>query len=79
MQFANPQPNPDNAEDFADDLNFSQPAEGSPVEGDWNDEEDEDFDDRMEFEDDLREIINGDDLGEPDPEDDDHMPNGDQK
>jgi hypothetical protein len=78
MQFANHQPDPDN-EDFADDLNLTPPAEEAPVEGDWNDEEDEDFDDQMEFEEDMREIRTGDDVGEPDPEDDDHMPNGDQK
>ncbi|MBD1383928.1 hypothetical protein IDJ75_01445 [Mucilaginibacter rigui] len=79
MQFASQQPDPDNAEDFADDLNLTPPAEEPLVEGDWNDEEDEDFDDQMEFEDDMREIRTGDDVGEPDPEDDDHMPNGDVK
>jgi hypothetical protein len=78
MQFANQQPD-DNAEDFADDLNLKPTDEGNPVEGDWNDEEDEDFEDQMEFEEDMREIRTGDDLGEPDPEDDDHMPNGDEK
>jgi len=78
MQFANQYPDPDN-EDFADDLNLTPPAEETPVEGDWNDEEDEDFDDQMEFEEDMREIRTGDDVGEPDPEDDDHMPNGDVK
>ncbi|MBB3967664.1 hypothetical protein [Mucilaginibacter phyllosphaerae] len=74
MQFASHQPDQDNAEDFADDLNLTPPAEEKPVEGDWNDEDDEDFDDQMEFEEDLREIRTGDDLGEPDPEDDDHLP-----
>ena len=44
------------------------------VEGDWEDEEDEDFDDQMENENDLHEIRVDDDLGEPDPEEDDHLP-----
>ncbi len=78
MQFASQYPD-ENAEDFADDLNLEPTDEGNPVEGDWEDEEDEDFDDRMEFEEDMREIRTGDDIGEPDPEDEDHMPNGDQK
>lgn len=78
MQLANQQPD-DNAEEFADELNLKPTDEGNPLEGDWNDEEDEDFDDQMEFEEDMREIRTGDDLGEPDPEDDDHMPNGDEK
>ncbi|MDB5287424.1 MAG: hypothetical protein JWR05_2373 [Mucilaginibacter sp.] len=51
--------------------------EDEPVEGDWNDEEDEDFDDKTEFINDMHEIQVDDDLGEPDSEDDDHMPNGD--
>ena len=74
MQFANQNPDQDNSEDFADDLNLAPPDNGKPVEGDWNDEEDEDFEDRMEFDEDLREIRADDDLGEPDPEDDDHLP-----
>ncbi|MFA6087673.1 hypothetical protein [Mucilaginibacter sp.] len=48
------------------------------MDGDWNDEEDEDFDDQTESRNDLHEIQVDDDLGEPDPEEDDHMPNGDQ-
>ncbi|RFZ85816.1 hypothetical protein DYU05_09545 [Mucilaginibacter terrenus] len=44
------------------------------VDGDWDDEEDEDFDDQMESTNDLHEIQVDDDLGEPDPEDDDHLP-----
>lgn len=75
MQFANQYPNTDDTYD----LNLTPPARETPVEGDWNDEEDEDFDDQMEFEDDMNEIRTGDDAGEPDPEDDDHMPNGDMK
>jgi len=49
------------------------------TEGDWGDEEDEDFDDLAEDEDDLNEIRVGDDLDEPDPEDDDHLPDDDQQ
>ncbi|MCQ6958630.1 hypothetical protein [Mucilaginibacter aquariorum] len=79
MQFSNQYPGQDNAEDFADDTNLTPSAEDSPVEGDWNDEEDEDFDDQMELEEDMREIRTADDLGEPDPEDDDHMPDGDMQ
>ena len=47
------------------------------VEGDWDDEEDEDFDDQFETRSDLNEIRAGDDLREPDPEDDDHLPDDD--
>ena len=47
------------------------------VEGDWDDEEDEDFDDQFETRTDLNEIRTGDDIGEPDPEDDDHLPDDD--
>lgn len=79
MQFASQYPGQDNTEDFADDINLTPPAEDSPVEGDWNDEEDEDFDDQMELEEDMREIRTADDLEEPDPEDDDHMPDGDMQ
>lgn len=48
-----------------------------PLEGDWNDEEDEDFDDILEDKDDLHEVQVGDDTDEPDPEDDDHLPDDD--
>lgn len=52
------------------------------VAGPYPDEEDagdddEDFDDFVEDENDLREIRVNDDLGEPDPEDDDHLPDDD--
>ncbi len=47
------------------------------IEGDWNDEEDEDFDDQLDAESDLHEIQVGDDVDEPDPEDDDHLPDDD--
>ena len=46
------------------------------VEGDWSDEEDEDFDDQFNDPDDLNEVRVGDDLLEPDP-DADHLPNDD--
>ncbi|MET3981112.1 hypothetical protein ABIB62_003630 [Mucilaginibacter sp. UYP25] len=78
MQLANIGPD-DNNEDLADDLNLKPTDEGNPVEGDWDDEEDEDFDDQTESLNDLHEIQVDDDIGEPDPEDDDHMPNGDEK
>jgi len=38
------------------------------------DDDDEDFDDMAEDRDDLNEIRVGDDLREPNPEDDDHLP-----
>lgn len=58
---------------------FSTPDEDDFVEGDWDDEDDEDFDDNMEVEDDLNEIRVGDDLNEPDadPDNDDHLPDDD--
>jgi hypothetical protein len=48
-----------------------------PLEGDWDDQEDEDFDDILEDKEDLHEIQVDDDRGEPDPEDDDHLPDDD--
>lgn len=39
-----------------------------------DDDDDENYDDLAEDENDLREIRVNDDLGEPDPEDDDHLP-----
>jgi hypothetical protein len=77
MQFANQYPHDDNKEDFTDD--FTSSPKETPVDGDWNDEEDEDFDDQMEFEGDLHKIRTADDMGEPDPKDDDHMPDGDMQ
>lgn len=47
------------------------------VEGDWADEDDEDFDDQVEDRNDLNEIRAADDIGEPDPEDADHLPDDD--
>jgi hypothetical protein len=77
MQFADQYNNPHKESDeLADDLNLTSSTD-EPVEGDWNDEEDEDFDDQTESVSDLHEIQVDDDLGEPDSEDDDHMPNGD--
>ncbi len=55
------------------------PDEEGPVEGDWDDEDDEDFDDQAADLDDLHEIQVDDDLGEPDPEDDDHFPEDDDE
>jgi hypothetical protein len=55
------------------------PEDGEePVEDDWEDEDDEDFDDQAQDLDDLHEIQVDDDLGEPDPEDDDHFPEEDE-
>ncbi|MEO8887613.1 MAG: hypothetical protein ABI367_16225 [Mucilaginibacter sp.] len=53
------------------------PDEDDELEGDWNDEEDEDFDDRLDDIEDLNEIRAADDMDEPDPEDDDHLPDDD--
>jgi hypothetical protein len=56
-------------------MNYSWgPEDEEPEEEEWNDEDDEDFDDRTEDMDDLHEIQAGDDWGEPDPDDDDHLP-----
>ena len=70
---------PDQSDDLSDDLNLDdEPAGlGGPLEGSWDDEEDEDFDDQMESRNDLNEIRVGDDIGEPDPEDADHLPDDD--
>ena len=70
---------PDNDNIFKNgDLNLdNSESKNRPVEGDWNDEEDEDFDDETENTNDLHEIQVDDDLGEPDPEDDDHLPDDD--
>lgn len=48
-----------------------------PLEGDWDDQEDEDFDDILEDKEDLHEIQVDGSIGEPDPEDDDHLPDDD--
>ena len=77
MQFAESRYQENNASVFMFDTLFLQGPGGDddlPVEGDWDDEEDEDFDDQTESTNDLHEIQVDDDLGEPDPEDDDHLP-----
>jgi hypothetical protein len=77
MQSTDHYNNPENeSNELADDLNLSSSTD-EPVEGDWDDEEDEDFDDAVENRNDLNEIRVGDDIGEPDPEDDDHLPDDD--
>jgi hypothetical protein len=50
------------------DVTLSAPGNDNPIEGDWNDEDDEDFDDRLD-------AINNLDI--PSPEDDDHLPDDD--
>jgi hypothetical protein len=61
-----------------DTLFLQGPIEEDEVfEGDWDDEEDEDFDDQMENTNDEHEIRVGDDVREPDPEEDDHLPDDD--
>jgi len=62
-----------------DDFNLSNLPGGDDQveEGDWDDEEDEDFEDEMETRNDMNEIRVDDDLLEPDPEDDDHLPDDD--
>ncbi|WP_299511617.1 hypothetical protein [Mucilaginibacter sp.] len=63
-----------------DTIYFQSPGEnGEFKEGDWGDEEDEDFDDKAEDVDDLHSVQVNDDLNEPDaePDDDDHLPDDD--
>jgi hypothetical protein len=61
-----------------DTIYFQSPDERDElIEGDNNDEEDEDFDDRAADLDDLHEIQVDDDLGEPHPDDEDHLPDDD--
>jgi hypothetical protein len=50
------------------DVTLPVPGSDNPIEGDWDDEDDEDFDDRLDARNDL---------GIPDPEDDDHLPDDD--
>ena len=59
-------------------------ASWGPEDDNWEDEDDEDledenFEDRVEDLDDLHEIQVDDDLGEPYPEDDDHLPEEDDE
>ena len=60
-------------------LMMNSPENDLTDDGDLSDEsladdDDEDFEDMAEDRDDLNEIRVGDDLREPDPEDDDHLP-----
>jgi len=75
MLINNQNQTPDNSDFIFDRVKLQAPGEDDEiVEGDWDDEDDEDFDDQMENENDLHEIRVDDDLGEPDPEEDDHLP-----
>jgi len=60
-----------------DDLFLLSPRNDEDIEGDWDDEDDEDFDDQLDAESDLHEIKVTEDVDEPDPEDDDHLPDDD--
>jgi hypothetical protein len=63
---------------FVNSTSMLSPGGGElAIEGDWDDEDDEDFDDRLDAENDLREIKVRDNVYEPDPEDDDHLPDDD--
>lgn len=53
------------------------PGEDDELEGDWDDEEDEDFDDLMATETDLSRIRQENDWDEIDEDDDDHLPDDD--
>ncbi|GAB2980120.1 hypothetical protein GCM10027049_14380 [Mucilaginibacter puniceus] len=58
---------------------FSMPDDVDFVEGNWDDKDDEDFDDKMEVEDDLNDIRAEANINESeiDPEDEDHLPDDD--
>jgi hypothetical protein len=58
-------------------LSLSPRNDDNPIEGDWDDEDDEDFDDQLDAESDLHHIQAGDAADEPDPDDDDHLPDDD--
>ena len=58
-------------------LNSFGGGDDDEIEGDWDDEDDEDFDDQLDAESDLNEIQTGNDIEEPDPDDDDHLPDDD--
>jgi hypothetical protein len=70
-----------------DTIYFQAPGEKDFSEGNWDDEEDEDFDDQADDIDDLHAVQVDDDLNEPDAEDeyditnpdpdDDHLPDDD--
>ncbi|RYY32603.1 MAG: hypothetical protein EOP46_18575 [Sphingobacteriaceae bacterium] len=50
------------------------PENDQPVEGSWDDEEDEDFDDQTESRTALNDVQEGGNMDLPAPEDDDHLP-----
>lgn len=79
MQFSESRYQEAGTSGFMYDMLFLQgPIEEDEVfEGDWDDEEDEDFDDQMESTNDEHEIRVGDDVREPDPDEDDHLPDDD--
>ncbi len=60
-----------------DEILMQFPGGEDEIEGDWKDEDDEDFDDQLDVEGDLHEIRVDDDLNEPNPEEDDHLPDDD--
>jgi len=65
------------ATEWQDILAYSLQASSLPDDADdedMADDDDEAFEDEAEDENDLHEIRVGDDLGEPDPEEDDHLP-----
>ena len=62
---------------FVNSTSMLAPGGERAIEGDWDDEDDEDFDDRLDAENDLREIKVRDNVYEPDTEDDDHLPDDD--
>jgi hypothetical protein len=65
--------------EFLNTITSWNPDDNEPVEGDWDDEDDEDFDDRVADLDDLHEIELEDEFGETDPDDDDHLPDDDDE
>ena len=81
MQFTDFKNENANDERFAyDTITMLMPGDDDDDEdedGDWSDIDDEDFEDMAEDMNDLHEIQVDDDLGEPDPEDDDHLPDDD--
>jgi len=65
------------SEILIDDLFSFSPRNNDEIEGDWDDEDDEDFDDQLDAQSDLHEIQAGDDVDETNPDDDDHLPDDD--
>jgi hypothetical protein len=59
-------------------INFlAVPDEDDIEEGDWGDEDDEDFDDELDAKNNLDEIRQNEAFRELDPDDDDHLPDDD--